>query len=489
MTSWLETKRDRRRARRRIVMLCAALAAAVLVAAGILLVTVHWRATAFTTQVHGQLFDRLAPTVTVSGLEGGLWRRGGVTITVSAADDEEGSGVASITYTLDGRTVTIDAPTVQVVLPSRPDAAHTLVCHATDEVGNESEEARYIVTVDGAGPVTVAKPVTGVLGAMLPLEYRVSDALSPRATGVALVVRDSRGTVVDRIVVGAVPTGQWQTVVWRPTTRGVFTYTVVARDLAGNREAAARPARIVVRWPVEKVIGESVQGRPIKVAQFGTGARRLLVVGGVHGTEVGNDVAEQFIAYLTAHPAAVPDAWRIDVIPCLNPDGLAQYTRANARGVDLNRNFPSSSWKRTLNGGDPSRGFGLTGGRSAGSEPETRALMAYLAEASGAEVTAGRSGDDDVDEERGVDGRLEVVLTLHSDVGILVCYGPGGSALGARSSALCGLPVGRLDYQAAMTGTLEEYVAERYRIPAITFELTSAELTSGLRRALLAPAR
>ncbi len=54
---------------------------------------------------------------------------------------------------------------------------------------------------------------------------------------------------------------------------------------------------------------------------------------------------------------------KLDIIPSLNPDGLARGTRLNASGVNLNRNF-GVLW-----------GFSLENpGRTAFSEPETRSL-------------------------------------------------------------------------------------------------------------------
>jgi murein peptide amidase A len=217
--------------------------------------------------------------------------------------------------------------------------------------------------------------------------------------------------------------------------------------------------------PAWLVIGRSVRGRHIVVARFGTGQRHVLVIGGVHGNETGTAVATKFAAYLVLHPAAVPAGAQIDVIRCLNPDGRALRTRGNARRVDLNRNLPTRSWRRRLKREDPSARLGLSGGRGPGSEPETKALLAYL--------------------KRG----FAVVLSLHSHAGILDAGGPGGTALARRMSRLCGLPVGHLSYQSSITGSLGDYVPATYRIPIITVELKNAKLGRGLRSALLVSAR
>jgi protein MpaA len=83
-------------------------------------------------------------------------------------------------------------------------------------------------------------------------------------------------------------------------------------------------------------LGDSVGGRPIRLQAFGYprrfgGGRPTLVFGCIHGTEC---------AAKDVRPVGCP-LHRVLVVPNLNPDGFALGTRLNARGVDLNRNFPS----------------------------------------------------------------------------------------------------------------------------------------------------
>jgi murein peptide amidase A len=404
------------------------------------------------------------PTMAVSGARDGCWSNQRITLTLAATGDAFGSGVASISYVLDGVARTVVAESLRVRLPAT-EGAHKITYSATDKAGTSCAASTLTVHIDRTGPFITGKAVEARLGETCSLAYKVND-VSPTATTVVAVIRDEDGAVVRRISLGDQRTGVRLHCHWRPPAAGVYTYAIVARDLSGNPQRVVHAYKVVVAARIRKTIGRSVQGRRIAVVRFGSGARRLLVVGGVHPMETGTRVAGRFAAYLRAHPEAVPSGWRIDVIPCLNPDGLAHGTRGNADDVDLNRNFPSSRWRHRLQDGDPSRSCGLNGGPRAGSEPETRALIAYL-----------RQG-------------FAAVLSLHSDAGILDCHGPGSTALGRRMAALCGLPVGRLGYEAKVTGTLEQYVVEHYGIPAIMVELHgTGGLDSGMRRALLAACR
>jgi murein peptide amidase A len=111
------------------------------------------------------------------------------------------------------------------------------------------------------------------------------------------------------------------------------------------------------------VIGHSVQGREIRATRVGDegAAVNVVVVGDVHGNE---PAGEAIVAALRKEEVDGVTFW---LVRTANPDGRAAGTRQNARGVDLNRNFP---W-RWRSG---ARGTYFPGPK-AGSEPETQAIM------------------------------------------------------------------------------------------------------------------
>jgi protein MpaA len=124
-----------------------------------------------------------------------------------------------------------------------------------------------------------------------------------------------------------------------------------------------RPAVVEAR-----VIGRSLKGRAIVAYRVGdpASANKVVVMSTMHGDEP--RTRRILTSIRDGRPVTGIDLW---LVPVVNPDGLARHTRKNARGVDLNRNYPYQ-W-RDLDGNYES-------GSSAGSEPETRALMAFFDE-------------------------------------------------------------------------------------------------------------
>ncbi len=116
--------------------------------------------------------------------------------------------------------------------------------------------------------------------------------------------------------------------------------------------ALALPAQAGTR-----MLGRSWQGRPITVTRVGDPrGTPVLVVGSIHGNETGGMAVARSLARLSPHGI---DLW---VVPTLNPDGVAAGTRGNARGVDLNRNYP---WRWRPLGGPFESGTGPLSEREA----------------------------------------------------------------------------------------------------------------------------
>jgi hypothetical protein len=114
-------------------------------------------------------------------------------------------------------------------------------------------------------------------------------------------------------------------------------------------------------------VGESREGRAIVASRLGDPAspRKVVVVGLIHGDEPAGLAVTRTIRRTWAPRLRGVDLWVIDTF---NPDGLRRRTRQNARGVDLNRNFP---YRWRANG---RRGSRYWGGTKPLSEPESRAV-------------------------------------------------------------------------------------------------------------------
>ena len=132
--------------------------------------------------------------------------------------------------------------------------------------------------------------------------------------------------------------------------------------------AGVGPAGRKVRFTT--TLGRSSKGRAIRAWYVGAGKPRqvLVVLGQMHGDEKAGKATAHWVRH-RLRPKKGTAVW---VVPTMNPDGDSAGRRQNARGVDLNRNWPTSGWQPTP------RGSRYWSGPKPGSEPETKAMMAFL---------------------------------------------------------------------------------------------------------------
>jgi predicted deacylase len=215
-------------------------------------------------------------------------------------------------------------------------------------------------------------------------------------------------------------------------TAAVTAVTTLGAVSAAADDASERPRPEITR----EVVGTSVDGRPITlVHRAHEGATtRVLVVGSMHGDEqAGLRVVKRLVRRHNL-PADL-DLWLLRTI---NPDGTARNIRTNARGVDLNRNFPHS-W------GSSPRTATWSGPRPL-SEPESRVLRKVV---------------------RRVDPWLTVIF--HQPLYGVGATRPGMKTVRALARGMA-LPVRDFNCSGVCRGTFSSWVNNRTAGLAITVE-------------------
>jgi murein peptide amidase A len=198
----------------------------------------------------------------------------------------------------------------------------------------------------------------------------------------------------------------------------------------------------------ERVVGASRAGRPLVAYERG-GRGGLLLFGAIHGDEPASArLCERFLAQLPE--GAAP----LTVVPVANPDGLSRLQKNNLADVDLNRNFPASSWQL---GGAP----GYDGGPRPLSEPESAALAALV------EVR-----------------RPRVIVAVHQPLACVNWDGPA-EELAATMAVRCGLPP-RASVGFPTPGSFGAWAGIDRGLPVITLELPAAVDDEALARGRMA---
>lgn len=184
--------------------------------------------------------------------------------------------------------------------------------------------------------------------------------------------------------------------------------------------------------------GVSVLGQPLEIWMPAEGRVCTLVVAGIHGEEPETTVVLSRALRALARPLE-----RCAVVLAANPDGLLRGTRGNARGVDLNRNYPARNWRRSEVTHrwvieEPSE-VRLSTGSSPASKPETRALLELIDRLSPSRVVALHAPLARIDDPN----HSAEANWLGEITGLPVCDGVGYPAPGSLGSwgADRGLPI------------------------------------------------
>lgn len=217
--------------------------------------------------------------------------------------------------------------------------------------------------------------------------------------------------------------------------------------MAADLSLVPRHDRGVLRH-ASSTYGSSAEGIPLTVWLPDSRGPELLILAAIHGDE-----DETTVVVSEAMRCLPRGDLQAAVILCANPDGLLRGTRGNARGVDLNRNFPASNWSPDpvfyKSRANDARDIALSTGSEPASEPETKALLSLIERL-----------------------RPRAIVSLHS---ALACVDDAGaSPLGRQLSARCALPfINEIGYPTP--GSMGTWAGEQ-GITLVTLELEDLSL-------------
>ncbi len=195
--------------------------------------------------------------------------------------------------------------------------------------------------------------------------------------------------------------------------------------------------------------GVSEKGSVLEIYEPLSDSPQILLMGSIHGDEsLSTVLLSECLRSLQAHEL------KSSIILAANPDGVLAGTRCNSRGVDLNRNYPTSNWTPDpvyyRNRPGTPQNIALSPGGMAGSETETKALIKLIHEI-----------------------KPKLIVSIH---GFLGCIDdPDASAIAKDIAWRSGLELVP-DVGYATPGSFGSWCKEQ-AIPVITYELPSQDIT------------
>lgn len=198
-------------------------------------------------------------------------------------------------------------------------------------------------------------------------------------------------------------------------------------EIVGELPTAVLPSRY-------RIVGTSVQNRPIMCLELGAGPDVAFIMATIHGNEAAGTPLVRRLSWYLRGNSSILAGRKVVLMAVANPDGMVNGTRSNAKGVDLNRNFEATN---RVN----SKETGLT----ALSEPEARVIERIIHEY-----------------------KPDRIVSIHQPLSCIDYDGPA-RMLADHMGRYCALPVKKLG---AKPGSLGSYAGVTLGVPIITFEMT-----------------
>lgn len=226
---------------------------------------------------------------------------------------------------------------------------------------------------------------------------------------------------------------------------------VLAKEITKD-ETRPLPKMPMISNAQKYISGKSVENRPIEYLVFGDGDNVVFIIAAIHGHEqLGIPLVHKLAEHLQECPYLL-EGRKVILMPIANPDGVAKYSRLNAHGVDLNRNFDSSN-----------RRNGRKNGPHALSEPEARVIHKVIEKYSPDRIVS-------------IHQMMEWTVDSNHPPGMLDYDGPG-EALANIMAQYCKLPIERWGSE---PGSLGSYVGIDLGIPIVTPELSKFDCNLSL---------
>ena len=196
--------------------------------------------------------DSLPPTTTASGSDT-AWYNHNVVVKLKA-DDHGGSGVADISYSIDGGGMLSYTGPFTIPAPANHsnDLVHDISFWSIDVDSNVEVPQIRLVNIDTRKPTPKAlAAATARRGHTAKLRYKVSDVAPNGGTArVTIRIQNPARKVVKTLHLGAQKVGSVLIAQFKVPSgwkAGTYKFRVYATDTAGNRQAKIASKRLVVR--------------------------------------------------------------------------------------------------------------------------------------------------------------------------------------------------------------------------------------------------